>query len=107
MTRTTPLPNHTRLGIVWRDGLRQFRSLLDRLPDYRTWHVQIRVKILTYLVDRYADDPISDSPPVRGPASTPTFRVPAGTEGARRPRSPAAIREILDRISEENQLTPK
>lgn len=67
------------------------------------WRWQIKVRILSFLLGRYGDDPDLRLPP-RPAANLPyTCRAELGPDYGKPPRSPAAIRAVLDRIAAVNR----
>ena len=93
----------TRLG-EWYTRLSELHRLTQQEPEGPTWLWRIRIKILTYLVARYADEPLAKTPRVKAAArriaSTPADSVrdldrPL-PETPKPPRSRQVIRPVLD-----------
>lgn len=79
----------------WCSRLFELHRLTQQEPEGSTWLLRIRIKILTYLVRRYADEPIAKTPA----ADERTLR--AGTLASRPPVT------MLDRPPPEVQHPPR
>ena len=95
----------TRLG-EWRSRLLELHRLTQQEPEGPTWLWRIRIKILTYLVARYADESAAKTPRAKAAArriaSTPTDSVrdldrPL-PETENPPRSRQVVRPVLDEL---------
>ncbi len=96
---------NTRLG-DWCSRLFELHHLTQQEPEGPTWLWRIRIKILKYLVTRYADEPIAKTPigdertcradSVSSPPPTMLDRPPLEVQHP--PRSAPIVRPVLDEI---------
>ena len=90
----------------WCSRLFELHRLTQQEPEGPTWLWRIRIKILTYLVARYADESVAKTPRAKAAArriaSTPTDMVrdlDRPLPNPRKPpRSPQVIRPVLDEL---------
>ena len=96
---------NTRVG-EWCSRLFELNRLTQQEPQGSTWLWRIRIKILKFLVTRYADEPIAKTPAAEErtrradtvPSRPPLMLDRPLPEVRHRPRSAPIIRPVLDEI---------
>ncbi len=96
---------NTRLG-EWCSRLFELHRLTQQEPESSTWLWRIRIKILTYLVARYADEPVAKTPAADErtrladtvPSRPLTMLDRPLPEEQHPPRSALIVRPVLDEI---------
>jgi hypothetical protein len=95
------------LAVRWSTQLRSLRrALMGEPSSHEAWNWRIRIKVLSYLVSRYGDDPAIESHPEAGlpPISSIVPKDSAFKEHP--PRSAAELRTLLHRIAEAKRPEP-
>jgi hypothetical protein len=105
-----PMPSMrpaSRLAVRWLTQLRSLRRALVREPSsHEAWHWRIRIKVLSFLVSRYGDDPAIES---RLGAGHPPISLIVPKDSAYKehpPRSAAELRELLHQIADAKRPEP-